>query len=230
MGKDALCQREEGAEVAKVTTRKSKPSARLTEAFAYARSLHTGTRKGSDIPYLSHLMAVCALVLEHGGTEVQAIAALLHDAAEDEGGESRLVDIRHRFGGQVARIVRECSDALPEPGQEKPDWRPRKEAYLEHLKDADEQTLLVSAADKVHNARSMLDDYRRKGESFWVPFNSSIVDNVWYYTRLADILGARLRGDTPGAWLVVELRAARDGLVEHAVRMGHARSEFRTRA
>lgn len=213
-----------------VTTRRTRPSARLTEAFAYARSLHTGTRKGSAVPYLSHLMAVCALVLEHGGTEVQAIAALLHDAAEDEGGEARLADIRKRFGSQVARIVRECSDALPGPGEKKPDWRPRKEAYLAHLKDADEQTLLVSVADKVHNARSMLDDYRREGEKFWEPFNSKVADNVWYYSALAEILGERLHDETPGARLVVELRSARDGLVEHAVKMGHARSEFRRRA
>lgn len=165
-------------------------SNRFDEAFAHAHHLHRNQiRKGADIPYVSHLMAVCALVVENGGDEDQAIAALLHDAAEDCGGEAALEEIRARFGEGVARIVEDCTDGMTVP---KPEWRARKEAYLARLPAKAPRSLLVSAADKVHNAESILWDYRRHGDAVWSRFTAGRDGTIWYYRRLADILGERV--------------------------------------
>jgi (p)ppGpp synthase/HD superfamily hydrolase len=155
------------------------------EALAYAVQAHRGQlRKGTGAPYTAHLLAVSSLVLEHGGDEQTAIAALLHDAAEDQGGEERLGDIEHRFGERVAEIVAACSDTFETP---KPPWRERKEAYLDHLVEADPDALLVSAADKLHNARSILADHREQGEELWSIFTTeSASDQLWYYRSLVD--------------------------------------------
>lgn len=131
---------------------------KISEAFDLARSLHERQmRKGTSIPYISHLMSVSALVLEHGGDEIQAIAGLLHDALEDAGPEHGAT-IRKRFGERVLRIVEGCTDGVPDTAGRKPDWRERKEAYLAHLANVDGDTLLVSACDKLHNARAILLD------------------------------------------------------------------------
>ena len=152
---------------------------RLDDAFVLARELHAGQRrKGTDIPYLGHLMAVAALVIEDGGDEDEAIAALLHDAVEDQGGPPTLVLIRGRFGTRVAAIVAACSDTDETP---KPPWRARKEAYLAHLRDPDlpEGTLRVSLADKLHNARAILADLRA-GHDVFARFNAPRQDQAWY--------------------------------------------------
>lgn len=131
---------------------------RYREALDYAAEVHAEqTRKGTDIPYISHLLAVSSLVLEYGGDEDQTIAALLHDAVEEQGGEARRDDIRARFGGRVADMVWACTDGLD--GQKAP-WRERKEAYLAHLWEVPADARLISCADKLHNARSILHDYR----------------------------------------------------------------------
>lgn len=145
---------------------------RLDDAVAYARQLHAAQlRKGTTIPYLAHLLSVAALVLEHGGDEDQAIAGLLHDAVEDQGGRPILEEIRRRFGPRVAGIVAACSDTDVEEPSHKP-WRERKERYLEHLRQAPAEVCLVSAADKLHNARAILTDYRAIGDLLWKRFNA----------------------------------------------------------
>lgn len=168
-------------------------SDRFDRALIYATQVHAGqVRKGTHTPYVAHPLAVAALVLEHGGGEDEAIAALLHDAAEDQGGELRLADIRGRFGERVEAITRACSDDLPAAGEQKRDWRERKEAYLAHLMVVDRGVLLVSAADKLHNARAILIDYGTVGEALWARFKASRDDTLWYYGRASQILGERL--------------------------------------
>jgi (p)ppGpp synthase/HD superfamily hydrolase len=133
---------------------------RFTKAVDYARTLHAADiRKGTAIPYLSHVLSVAALVLEHGGSEDHAIAALLHDLGEDHGGREQIEAIRAEFGDLVADIVEACSDDLPAAGEEKRAWRERKEAYIAHLRSASADAVLVSAADKLHNARALVADY-----------------------------------------------------------------------
>ncbi|HET7569288.1 MAG TPA: HD domain-containing protein [Gammaproteobacteria bacterium] len=164
-------------------------SKRFEEALTYAADLHQEQmRKGSGIPYISHLLAVCALVLEYGGSEDEAIAALLHDAVEDQGGQSTLEEIRQRFGENVAAIVEACSDTDVVP---KPPWRARKEAYLKHLETAPSSVILVSAADKLHNARSILTDYRQQGEALWSRFNVGRDGQIWYYQQLTSVFRQR---------------------------------------
>jgi (p)ppGpp synthase/HD superfamily hydrolase len=136
-------------------------------------------------------MTVAALVIEHGGNEDQAIAALLHDAAEDQGGTETLDDIRKRYGDAVAEIVADCTDAWTEP---KPDWRPRKEAYLAKLPAKPARSLLVSLADKTHNAEAILFDYRVLGESLWQRFNGGAQGTRWYYGTLADLFSKKMPG------------------------------------
>lgn len=157
---------------------------RFRRALVYAATVHGDQlRKGTSIPYVSHLLIVTGLVLEHGGSEDETIAALLHDAVEDAGGPSRLQDIRTRFGSVVADIVHACSDTDETP---KPPWRARKEQYLQHLNGASEAVRLVSAADKLANVRSIIQDYRTVGESLWSRFNAPRADQLWYYRALAD--------------------------------------------
>ncbi len=157
---------------------------RFEEALLYAARLHRDQRrKGNDVPYVSHLMAVTALTLEHGGDEEQAIAALLHDAAEDQGGLEELRRIEQRFGAGVAGIVADCSDTLEEP---KPAWRPRKEAYVAGLAVKPQRSLLVSLADKTHNAECIRDDHAALGEALWTRFSGGGAGVRWYYRALAD--------------------------------------------
>jgi (p)ppGpp synthase/HD superfamily hydrolase len=154
----------------------------FSEALCYATRLHSlQTRKGSGIPYISHLMAVSALVLEYGGNETEAIAALLHDAVEDQGGRERLAEIQSKFGEAVAGIVTGCTDAWTDP---KPAWRKRKEDYITHLQEASSSVLLVSAADKLHNSRAILSDYRAIGEALWERFAGRKDGTMWYYRAL----------------------------------------------
>ena|SRR5438093_5937979 len=166
---------------------------RFADAVAYAAKAHGAQlRKGTSIPYLSHLLSVAALVLEDGGGEDEAIGGLLHDAAEDAGGLDRLDDIRERFGEAVARIVDGCTDTYEDP---KPDWRERKERYLEHLRtETDERILRVSLADKLHNARSILRDHREIGELVWRRFNRGADQQMWYYRELEGIFARKKPG------------------------------------
>lgn len=157
---------------------------RFHRAFLFAANKHAGqTRKASTIPYIAHLMGVASLVLEAGGDEDLAIAALLHDVVEDCGGAPMLKDVRRRFGKRVANVVDGCTDAHTDP---KPPWLERKQTYLQHLKDADADTLLVSAADKLNNVRSILSDYRQVGEFVWERFNGGREGTLWYYRSLRD--------------------------------------------
>jgi (p)ppGpp synthase/HD superfamily hydrolase len=149
---------------------------------------HQQPRKGVSIPYIAHLMSVCALVLEAGGNEDQAIAALLHDAVEDQGGLPTLDTIRHMFGDRVANTVESCSDSAAIDPAKKLPWRERKEKYLAHLRKANGDALLVSSADKLHNARAILSDYRVVGERLWTRFNASKADQLWYYGALVKTL------------------------------------------
>jgi (p)ppGpp synthase/HD superfamily hydrolase len=159
-------------------------SGRFLEALEYAAQLHARqTRKGTDTPYVAHLLGVCALVIEHGGGEDEAIAALLHDAPEDQGGHATLAAIRDRFGPRVAAIVEACSDTLETP---KPPWRARKERYLAHLAHADDAVRLVSAADKLYNARSVLDDLKQSGEAVFERFTGRKEGTLWYYRALSE--------------------------------------------
>lgn len=173
---------------------------RFGNALAFAAEKHAGQkRKGTRIPYISHPMAVASLVLEYGGGEDEAIAALLHDVAEDAGGQDALDEIRQRFGMGVAAIVEGCTDNLANPDQ---DWRPRKEAYVEHLRQAPQSVRFVAAADKLHNARSTLKDYQRVGDEVWKRFSaSSKAEWLWYYRALVAAFAAR--GTSP---LIKELR------------------------
>ncbi len=155
---------------------------RFEDALVFAARLHAGQkRKGTDIPYLGHLLGVASLVLEDGGDEDQAIAGLLHDAVEDQGGLSVLEVIRQRFGERVARIVDGCTDTYDNP---KPAWRTRKEHYLAHLSVVASDVLRVSLADKLHNARAILHDLHRQGISTFDRFNGGREGTLWYYSAL----------------------------------------------
>jgi len=157
-------------------------SARFEDALIYASRLHARqVRKGNGVPYVSHLLGVCSLVLEFGGDEDQAIAALLHDAVEDQGGDATRQEIRRRFGERVAAIVDGCSDSDTMP---KPPWKPRKEAYIASLRKATVDVRLVSAADKVHNVRTLTADYRQLGETLWSRFRGGKEGTLWYYREL----------------------------------------------
>ena len=172
----------------------------FSKALVYAElKHHTQVRKGGDIPYIGHLLSVAGLVINDGGSEAQAIAALLHDAVEDQGGPPTLQEIKNNFGDDVARIVDQCSDTDEEP---KPPWLERKQRYIDHLAEVGDDTLLVSVADKLDNARSMLRDYHEHGPKLWERFNrKNPQDHLWYYGGL---LGAyRKRG--LNSWMVDEL-------------------------
>jgi (p)ppGpp synthase/HD superfamily hydrolase len=160
--------------------------ARFNQAFLFAAEKHASqTRKKTDVPYISHLMSVAGLVLEAGGGEDEGVAALLHDVVEDCGGHPVLEEIRQRFGDRVAEIVKGCTDAYTLP---KPPWKQRKLEYLEVLRRADEDIRLVSAADKLHNVRSILADYRREGDSVWERFSGRREGTLWYYRAVLDVL------------------------------------------
>jgi (p)ppGpp synthase/HD superfamily hydrolase len=183
---------------------------RFEQALVYAARLHASQlRKGTTIPYIAHLMSVAALVLESGGDEDEAIAALLHDAVEDQGGARTREEIRSRFGEHVVEIVDGCTDAETIP---KPPWRQRKEQHIEHLRHATPEVLRVALADKVHNARSLVFDLRQIGPRIWERFNASQAETLWYYRTLV----ALFRGVV--AWpLVDELERVVTELEELAV-------------
>ena len=164
---------------------------RFLDAVRCAAAVHAKQfRKGTAIPYVSHLLAVASLVIDAGGTEDEAIAALLHDAAEDQGGTTRLEDIRMRFGKRVADVVELCSDSLEEDPKNKAPWRERKQRYIDQLAAVgDRSVYLISAADKLHNARSMLDDYRVVGDSLWARFSRDGGRDriIWNYRQLIGV-------------------------------------------
>jgi (p)ppGpp synthase/HD superfamily hydrolase len=161
---------------------------RFEKALVYATRLHRDQkRKGSGVPFVSHLLAVCELTLEYGGGEDEAIAALLHDAVEDQGGEVARTDILREFGPVVTEIVDGATDADEWP---KPPWRPRKEAYIESLRHASRSVRLVVACDKLHNARSMVMDYRIFGEALWSRFSGRREGSLWYYRAMVDVFRA----------------------------------------
>lgn len=165
------------------------PTVKLTGKYAravsYANKHHKmQARKAKDVPYISHLLAVSALVLEAGGDEDQAIGGLLHDVAEDQGGEARLTEVKERFGERVEAIVRGCSDSITEDPTEKEDWLMRKRQYLSHLKTAAPDTLIVSAADKLHNSRDTLVDIKKEGIGTLDRFNGKAEGTVAYYTAI----------------------------------------------
>ncbi len=162
---------------------------RFESALVYANQVHQGQRrKGTGIPYLAHILGVTAIAMEYGATEDEAIGALLHDAAEDGGGEARLAEIRARFGDAVGDIVLGCSDSLVEHPENKLPWRARKEGYLAHVEVASAAVCLVSAADKLHNVRSIIRDFRMHGDDVWERFQGKREGTLWYYEAVADAL------------------------------------------
>ncbi len=164
-------------------------SSRFEKALVYAAKAHAGhLRKGSSIPYVSHLLAVTSITLEHGANEDEAIAALLHDAVEDAGGKARLADIELKFGKGVANIVAGCTDTDKTP---KPPWAERKRAYVAHMRHAPLSVKLVSAADKLHNSRALLSDYRTFGNALWNRFNGGKEGTLWYHRALVKALRCR---------------------------------------
>ena len=184
-----------------------KLTGRFSKALVYAElKHHSQVRKGGDIPYVGHLLGVAGLVINDGGSEDQAIAALLHDAVEDAGGPDTLAEIRANFGDDVARIVDECSDTDETP---KPPWRERKQRYINHLARVGDDTLLVSVADKLDNARSMLRDHREHGPQLWQRFTvKDPNDHLWYYGELLKAYRSR----DCKSWMVDELGRVVDEL------------------
>ena len=173
-------------------------TSRFDDAIKYSHELHRAqTRKGNGSPYIGHLLGVASIVIDDGGSEDEAIAALLHDAAEDHGGRERLEDIRVRFGGAVARIVEDCTDSWETP---KAAWKERKDAYVHHARKLPASSLRVSAADKVHNAYAILRDLRNIGEAVWERFNATPDDVMAYYEGLV-----RAYREAGGGRLVDEL-------------------------
>lgn len=159
-------------------------SDKFTEALVYAAQLHaTQIRKGSGVPYIAHLLGVASIALEYGANESEAIAALLHDAIEDQGGAKIRDEIQQRFGETVAQIVEGCTDTDLTP---KPPWRDRKEAYLAHISHTVASVRLVSAADKLYNCQSILKDYRQIGDEIWQRFTGKKEGTLWYYRSLVN--------------------------------------------
>jgi GTP pyrophosphokinase len=162
---------------------------RFRQALDYAFELHCHQdRKGSGVPYISHLLGVAGLVMEDNGDEDESIAALLHDAVEDQGGLETLEAIRQRFGERVAGIVMGCSDCYETP---KPPWKERKKAYLAHLKLAEPSVMKVSLADKIHNARDILMGYHRVGPQIWDRFRGGRDGSLWYFRQLVCVFRER---------------------------------------
>lgn len=158
---------------------------RFEAALIYANHLHVNqVRKINAVPYMSHLLSVAALVLEDGGTEDEAIAALLHDAVEDQGGQPTREAIRQQFGEAVVAIVDGCTEWSQPP---KPPWKQRKQAYLENLRHASSSVRRVSLADKLHNARSLLAAWQQQGDCIWDQFNSASAERLWFYRELSQI-------------------------------------------
>jgi (p)ppGpp synthase/HD superfamily hydrolase len=171
-------------------------SGRFTSAVDYARRIHTEYRKGTVVPYIAHLLGVAALVMGETGethvpvTEDMVIAAILHDAAEDHGGLTRLKDIEHHFGSEVARMVEGLSDSLTEESVDKAPWPERKKAYVKRLRGEPADVQLISAADKLYNARAILADYRQVGPEVWKRFKRGRNDQIWYFRELLKVFNA----------------------------------------
>jgi (p)ppGpp synthase/HD superfamily hydrolase len=169
-------------------------TSRFTSAVDYARNLHIERRKGTGIPFMAHLLGVASLVMGEAGfvdfpvTEDMVIAAILHDAVEDHGGTPRLEDIAANFGANVARMVKGLSDSLAEDPSAKGPWEERKKAYLKHLRTENADVRLISAADKLYNARSILADYRETGPKVWERFKRGRNDQIRYFDSLVRIL------------------------------------------
>ncbi len=189
-------------------------TARFQRALVYAARVHARQfRKGTTRPYIGHLLGVTSIVLTHGGDEDEAIAALLHDAVEDQGGKPRLREIQRKFGARVARIVAGCTDSDVEP---KPPWLERKTEYLRHLRRADSSVRLVSAADKLYNARETLEDLRTHRDALWKRFKGGKQGTLWYYREVAKIL--RRKGPK-------ELAAELERVVRELTRAARSRSK-----
>ena len=188
---------------------------RFTRAVEYARDAHAGqARKGSTIPYFSHLLGVASLVLDYGGDEDQAIAGLLHDVVEDQGSHHEAV-VREQFGDRVARIVMACTDGSQEakaeartPAEKRANWQERKIAYIKHLKTQPDDVLLVSACDKLHNARAIVQDIRNPsvGVAVFDRFTGKRDGTLWYYDAISDVFSSR---HTP---VSADLAATVDGM------------------
>jgi len=179
-------------------------TSRFVDALAFAIEAHGDQpRKGGTVTYVAHLLGAASLVLEAGGDEDMAIAGLLHDTIEDTGTTAE--EIEAAFGPRVASIVEACTDSDVEP---KPPWRGRKERYLDHLREAPADVLVVSRADKLYNARAILQDYRARGEEFWGIFKEGADQQLWYYGELVAIFTERL----PRASMTDELRRVVDDL------------------
>lgn len=179
---------------------------RFTQAVDYARQIHVGTRKGTQIPYMAHLLGVASIVMGESGhvpfavTEEMVIAALLHDAVEDEGGLPRLQDIEAKFGKEVADIVRGCTDSFEVDSDKKQEWEVRKASYIKRLREEESGgTLLVSAADKLYNARAILEDYRQIGAEVWKRFKRGGSQQLRYFDELLKIYEARCPN-----WRIIE--------------------------
>jgi (p)ppGpp synthase/HD superfamily hydrolase len=187
---------------------------RFARAIDYARNVHVGGHKKTEVPYMAHLLGVASLVMGEAGhvgfpiREDTVIAALLHDAVEDAGGWSRLHDIKANFGKDVAKIVAGCSDSFEEDSSKKQPWKVRKALYIERLPNESTETLLVSAADKLYNARAILEDYREIGSKIWERFNRQRVDQLWYFRELLKVYEAKC----PDWRLVKELKRVVDEL------------------
>jgi (p)ppGpp synthase/HD superfamily hydrolase len=183
-------------------------TSRFTQAVDYAREIHIGTRKGTQIPYMAHLLGVTSLVMGECGhvpfavTEDITIAALLHDAVEDEGGLPRLQEIETKFGKEVANIVKGCTDSFETNSDKKQEWEARKASYINRLGDEREESegaLLVSAADKLYNARAILEDYRKIGAEVWQRFKRGGDQQLWYFSELIKVYERRCPD-----WRIVE--------------------------
>ncbi|MHB8670368.1 MAG: HD domain-containing protein [Acidimicrobiales bacterium] len=178
-------------------------SSRFEQALGDAARLHRDQRrKTGAVPYVAHLLAVTAMVLEDNGSEDEAIAALFHDAIEDQGGSATMDAIRADYGDAVARIVDGCTDAVGAPGSargaSKPPWRARKQAHIAKLDDPDGDlppgVFRVTGADKLHNARSLLAEVRARGDAAWSAFNAGPEDQLWYYRSMAALVSRRHPG------------------------------------
>ena len=180
-------------------TETSKLTLRFEQALVFASRLHRKQiRKGSNVPYISHLLSVAALVLEDGGDENEAIAALLHDAVEDQGGQATREAIFDMFGKKVVEIVDGCTDADTIP---KPPWQERKQQHIEKLYHASASVRRVALADKLHNARSILSDLSREGEATWEKFKGGKEGTLWYYQTILKVFSET----DANSWLVREL-------------------------
>ena len=207
-------------------------SPRLTAAFEIARRAHNGTAlRGTNVPYLLHVLEVSAILLRHGGDEDQTAGALLHDVVEDGGGEPLLAEIRDEFGDRVADIVLGCSDSLEVDPKAKLPWWPRKIAYIDHMHVATPDVAMVSVADKLANVRSIVADLDVHGDAVWDNFRTGRVGTLWYYRRIADILPPRLAdADQPrrlGATLVSTVHELVEAVGASTAAVGLARRRRR---